>query len=173
MTLRVLSKYFILLSSFAMSACSDSGSGSSESADAGGLSGPPEPIQQPDAIEIPEVVRMENTLPEIEAIAGLWNNSTTEEGGVIDVYYLEITSEGAWNNFNYLGDGVDQGQNCYALLPGRVTSLGGVDYQVSTPFGNFDTTVEVTDGRLVITNDAGSVALPELTGLSSVDFNEC
>ena len=84
MNFRALSGYLILLSSIAISACSDSDSGRFESGDGGGPIGQPDPIEQPDFSDFPEVIRVENTLPEIDAIAGLCNNGNTEEGGLGD-----------------------------------------------------------------------------------------
>lgn len=164
--------FLILLSTFIVSGCSDSESENTSRGSGGGLLDQPEPLVQP-TNDFSDVVRVENDLPELEAIAGLWNNSNTEEGGVIDVYYLEITSEGLWNNFNYRGDSVDQGENCYDLFPGRVISLGSTNYQVSTPLGSFEVSAVVTDGRLVVTNNTSSVTLPAVTGISAMDFNEC
>ena len=167
----------ILCSFIALSACSGSDSGSSGGGTSG-LIGQPQaldlmtddvPVQPEEPLE-PE----EPNSPELAAISGLWNNSLAEEdSGDIDVFYLEITATGLWNNYDYRGDNVDLGANCYLVSTGQVSSLGGTNYRVTLADDVLEFSAVVTNGRLVVTGNVGTATLPAVVGLSSVDFNLC
>lgn len=176
MTFRFPLVFLPLLAFLAISACSSSDSGSANTG-GGGLIGQPQALDQtPD-----DQIRDDDpqppptgTSPELQAIAGLWNNSVAQsDGGAIDVFYLEITAAGAWNNFDYRGDNVDQGANCYVLNTGQISSRSGSAYRVTFADGVLDFNAQVTNGRLVLTGNLGTVTLPAVIGLSPVDFNLC
>ncbi len=133
---------------------------------------------------------------DFSAIAGLYD-LTEEVDGEVDVFYTEITATGEVNGFDFQGDELDGGENCYLIDRGSsiLTAMGG------STFGNvfyddpdFDCTT-TTDTGLIITRENNVLmvdapdtfdddedgdtserildAFPVLSGIAVQDLNAC
>lgn len=120
-------------------------------------------------------------------IAGLWD-STLNAGDQFfeDVIYVNITPSGVFTDYNFQGDVVDAGDNCYTVFSTTPTPLGNNQFQfnffgrelVQTFTRNGDTlTVEYVDfddddfdGD---TTDLITETYQRLTGISTADLTRC
>jgi hypothetical protein len=62
-------------------------------------------------------------------LVGLWNSSENVDGK-IDTIYTRVTSDGAIIEYDFDGDDVDQGLNCYQVVTGSVKALSGNRFMV-------------------------------------------
>jgi len=114
------------------------------------------------------------------AIAGLWDST---DASIDDVAFIEISTNGRLNIFDYLGDGDFGGANCYQRFGGEVQDLGGDTYEIF-----FDDIPAIYEGSLqllyvtayvvddtLLWQNASSTSpsyFPAVTGARPV-FNEC
>jgi len=71
------------------------------------------------------------TQVEMKDLVGLWNSSETV-GMKQDKMYTRITSSGSIIEYDYDGDSVDQGLDCYQVNTGTLKQVGGNHYIVTT-----------------------------------------
>lgn len=67
---------------------------------------------------------------EITDLVGLWNSSENQ-AGKIDVIYTRITSDGSIIEYDFDGDEVDAGLDCYQIVSGSVKKLEGNRFLVT------------------------------------------
>ena len=68
---------------------------------------------------------------EMKDLVGLWNSSEAV-GMKQDKMYTRITSSGSIIEYDYDGDGVDQGLDCYQVNTGTLKRVDGNHYIVTT-----------------------------------------
>jgi len=71
-----------------------------------------------------------STQVEMSDLVGLWNSSENK-GTKTDVIYTRVTSDGSIIEYDFDGDDVDQGLNCYLVGSGSVKPLEGNHYLVT------------------------------------------
>jgi len=71
------------------------------------------------------------TRVEMKDLVGLWNSSETV-GMKQDKMYTRITSSGSIIEYDYDGDAVDQGLDCYQVNTGTLKQVEGNHYIVTT-----------------------------------------
>lgn len=72
----------------------------------------------------------ETTRVELSDLAGLWNSSESH-GAKTDLLYTRITRDGGIIEYDYDGDEVDQGLNCYQIESGWIKPVDGSRFLVA------------------------------------------
>jgi len=70
------------------------------------------------------------TQVEMSDLVGLWNSSENT-GAKTDVIYTRVTSDGSIIEYDFDGDDVDQGLNCYLVGSGSMKPLEGSHFLVT------------------------------------------
>ncbi len=68
---------------------------------------------------------------EIVDLVGLWNSSE-KDGAKTDVIYTRVTSDGSIIEYDFDGDEVDNGLECYQIDSGTVKSIANNHFMVTT-----------------------------------------
>ncbi len=71
-----------------------------------------------------------STQVEMSDLIGLWNSSENK-GAKIDVIYTRVSSDGSIIEYDFDGDEVDNGLNCYQIVSGSVKNIGANHFMVS------------------------------------------
>ena len=70
------------------------------------------------------------TQVEMSDLIGLWNSSE-RKGAKTDVIYTRVSSDGSIIEYDFDGDEVDNGLNCYQIVSGSVKNIGANHFLVS------------------------------------------
>jgi len=84
---------------------------------------------------------------EISDLVGLWNSSENK-AGKSDVSYTRISSDGSIIEYDYDGDEVDAGLDCYHIISGSLKKLEANRFQVTADMyenTQFDVELELLD----------------------------
>lgn len=87
------------------------------------------------------------TQVEMSDIIGLWDSSE-KQGSKTDVIYTRITSDGSIIEYDYDGDAVDDGLECYQIVSGSVKNVVANRFQVTADMHvnkQFDVELELLD----------------------------
>jgi len=93
------------------------------------------------------------TQVEMKDLVGLWNSSETV-GMKPDKMYTRISSSGSIIEYDYDGDAVDQGLDCYQVNTGTLKQVDGNHYLVTTDMlvtKQFDVELEWLDAGNALT----------------------
>ncbi len=71
-----------------------------------------------------------STQVEMSDLIGLWNSSENK-GAKTDVIYTRVSSDGSIIEYDFDGDEVDNGLNCYQIVTGSVKNIGANHFMVS------------------------------------------
>ena len=80
-------------------------------------------------------------------LKGLWNSSENKNG-LTDLIYTRISSDGSIVEYDFDGDDVDKGLNCYQITSGAVKNLGNNRFLVMADMyenGQFEVELEILD----------------------------
>jgi len=83
----------------------------------------------------------------LDNLVGLWNSSENVNGKV-DVIYTRVTSDGAIIEYDFDGDDVDKGLNCYQIVTGSLTALSGSRFLINVDMHDnkqFEVELELLD----------------------------
>lgn len=105
---------------------------------------------------------------DLSAVAGLWDASEVEDG-LLDVFYVEIFSDGNVISYDYLGDEYDAAENCYEYFSFTGENLGNNQYR----FNGEVITLSVSNGVLSGVDSEGAFSFPAVTEFTSAEFNAC
>lgn len=89
----------------------------------------------------------QNTQVKISNLVGLWNSSE-KKGANTDVMYTRISSTGDIIEYDFDGDEVDQGLNCYHINSGKIIPIKHNRFSVTTDMHNgqtFEVELELLD----------------------------
>ena len=70
-------------------------------------------------------------------LLGVWDVSTTYPEGT-DEWYIVIKPSGIIVNYDYMGDTIDNGPNCYEQFDYTLVDLGGGAFVLTDDFGGSD-----------------------------------
>ncbi len=124
----------------------------------GAVTGPvPAPPSAVGSGETP-IVASSNTVwtNDSSLIAGVWDASS-EENGLVNIFYTVIDSNGVWTDFDYLGDSFDSGPDCYEVEQATVTHDGNNNYQLNYASGE-----QLVFSASIINNEL-TVSSPQIT----------
>lgn len=126
----------------------------------------------------PDVAPSDNALSggmnSVAQIAGLWDDSYAYPDGRVNITYLEITADGRYINHDYRGDSFDTGLNCYETIEGVITAEADGGYKAVILGDTFLFEASAVAGQLQVSfAGGGTTSLSAVTGLSTIDFNEC
>lgn len=157
---------FIVVAAFAVTAC-----GSSSSEDDSSTGGSFEDGGSAAADEDASPVDEETGTTSFEPVSGLYDTSL-EVDGQVDENYLYIDQEGSVTAYNYVGDSVDAGDNCYrepqegevnAQLTGLTLEWNDTDLVYSTQLEDGTDVVWIVDQSLeligVMLGEIGATSL--------------
>ena len=71
-----------------------------------------------------------STQVEMSDLIGLWNSSENKDAKT-DVIYTRVSSDGSIIEYDFDGDEVDNGLNCYQIVSGSVKNIGANHFMVS------------------------------------------
>jgi len=136
--------FAVTILSLLLAACGSSGEGSNEN-----------------------VISSDST-PSLFEISGVWDASEVR-GQLIDVRYLVIYSGGFIATFDYEGDSVDQGENCYRRTIDKIADHGFGDFEITSELeGKYFIKAELSGNELTLIDvNEVSKKYPELTLLES------
>ena len=83
----------------------------------------------------------------LEDLVGLWNSSE-REGDKTDTIYTRVTSDGAIIEYDYDGDEVDRGLDCYQVVTGSLEALSGNRFLINVDMHDirqFEVELELLD----------------------------
>ncbi len=66
----------------------------------------------------------------LKDLVGLWNSSENV-GGMSDVIYTRVSTNGTIIEYDFDGDDVDRGLNCYQIVTGSLKALSGNRFLVN------------------------------------------
>jgi len=105
---------------------------------------------------------VKNNQVTISNLVGLWNSSE-KNGAKMDVMYTRISSTGDIIEYDFDGDEVDQGLNCYHINSGKIISLKDNLFTITTDMHNgqtFEIELEILDAghalKIIFLKGAGS-----------------
>lgn len=90
---------------------------------------------------------MQNSQLKISNLVGLWNSSE-KKGVKTDVMYTRISSTGDIIEYDFDGDEVDQGLNCYHINSGKIIPIKDNRFTITTDMHNgqtFEVELELLD----------------------------
>ena len=106
----------------------------------------------------------------LQAIAGVWDSSTDEEG-LTDVLYTVIRADGSHTEYDYFGDSFDNVADCYVRFDSTLTHEGDSRFTLSGDgIGDFNFEFVVQSGNLQVTFDGGESVLWPAASLTEADF---
>jgi hypothetical protein len=71
-----------------------------------------------------------STQVEMSDLVGLWNSSENK-GAKTDIIYTRVSSDGSIIEYDFDGDEVDNGLNCYQIVSGSMKNIGANYFVVS------------------------------------------
>jgi len=105
----------------------------------------------------------QNAQVTISNLVGLWNSSE-KHGANTDVMYTRISSTGDIIEYDFDGDDVDQGLNCYHINSGKIIPIKDNIFTVTTDMHKgqtFEVELELLDAghalKIVFLREVGSV----------------
>ena len=83
---------------------------------------------------------------DLDDLTGLWNSSE-KQGNKTDIIYTRVTSEGEIIEYDFDGDAVDQGLDCYQIESGSIKSLTANRFMVNADMHakQFEVELELLD----------------------------
>jgi len=83
----------------------------------------------------------------VNELVGLWNSSENVNGKA-DVIYTRVNSDGSIIEYDFDGDDVDKGLNCYQIVTGSFTALSGNRFLIDVDMHDnkqFEVELEILD----------------------------
>lgn len=103
----------------------------SEEGGAGAVNAPPDDFvpERTGADDGPELQRPIGENDDTSAIAGFWDHTRERDGG-LDVAFFSISSDGVATEYDYQGDALGDGADCYRVTRAMIASRGDGRYDI-------------------------------------------
>lgn len=91
-------------------------------------------------------------------MVGTWDYTEDYGSEGTDVYYIKISADGTWSDYDYYGDTFDNGQDCYEVDHSSINGLGAGNFVDGdqVPFK-----AEICGSSLRLTENRTSITLPK------------